>query len=182
MGHYNSGRLTELEFVKDMKSSNIETSTSDEDKFEHWDIKIDGVKYDIKGLKKISRNDHYTNENYHIVEITNVNGDNGWLYGQSDKIAFETMNYWIIVDTIKLQEFISNKVTKKSVNSLDEALYCLYRRKNRKDRMTLISTIDLCFLSDKIINKRKPKKHPIGESIDHKKRLNKELNTIIKNN
>ena len=146
---FSIGKLKEAEFTKLFSSST--PSSKEEDMYEHWDIKID-TKIDIKSLKKENRSDPTYNENFHYVEIKNVNNDLGWLYGTADYSAFELENYWLIVDKIKLQNFIKEKCTGKEIGSKKD-LYALYRRENRKDVIVKVKTIDLMFLSSQIIKK-----------------------------
>lgn len=146
---FSIGKLKEAEFAK--LFSNTTPSTKEEDMYQHWDLKID-TKIDIKSLKKENRYDPTYNENFHYVEIKNVNNDLGWLYGKADYFAFELENYWLIVDKIKLQNFIKEKCTGKEIGSKKD-LYALYRRENRKDVIVKVKTIDLMFLSSQIIKK-----------------------------
>lgn len=149
------GKCTENNFIntliKNCDNIEIKRPTNDEDMFEHWDVSAN-IKFDVKGVKKISRNDNQTNENIHYVEFKNVNGESGWLYGKADKFAFETDDYWIIVTKDKLQKFIHEKCKDKIMCERPE-LYKIYSRKNRKDKMTLVKTLDLMFLSDMVIVK-----------------------------
>lgn len=168
MGFLKSGKLTESNFCKEFRKTS--ESTEIEDITEHWDIKVE-TKIDVKGLKKIKRTDVFNDENYHYVEIVNVNGDLGWLYGDCDAFAFETFTHWIIVDKKILQEFISKTVIKFKVDSPDKALYCLYSREGRKDKITLVKTLDLVFIASDLIKKTENiVEHIIGDSIDSKVR------------
>tara|TARA_Y100000389_G_scaffold187573_1_gene209146 strand:- start:4101 stop:4550 length:450 start_codon:yes stop_codon:yes gene_type:complete len=148
MGFLSKGKMVERAFTKVL--SNHKSSTEKEDISEHWDISTN-IKLDVKGLKKTKRSDDEPNENIHWLEIKNVNGDLGWVYGEADYFVFETIDYWIIVDKNDLQEFIKNKIEKDWVYSA--ALYKLYRRKGREDVITLVKTIDLMYLSSSIITK-----------------------------
>lgn len=130
--------------------SNYKDSTEEQDINEHWDVSTD-IKFDIKGLKKTKRSDENPNENIHWLEIKNVNGDSGWVYGKADYFVFETIDYWIIVDKSDLQEFIKKKIQKEWVTTA--TLYKLYRRKDRKDVITLVKTIDLMYLASSIVDK-----------------------------
>jgi len=130
--------------------SNYKDSTEEQDINEHWDVSTD-IKFDIKGLKKAKRSDENPNENIHWLEIKNVNGDSGWVYGKADYFVFETIDYWIIVDKSDLQEFIKKKIQKEWVTTA--TLYKLYRRKDRKDVITLVKTIDLMYLASSIVDK-----------------------------
>lgn len=131
--------------------SKVEYSTKEEDIYEHWDVKM-SIKVDVKAMKKINRSDESPNENVHYVELKNVHGKNGWLYGDADYFAFETEDYFIMVSKLKLQEFIANKCKNKELCKSPE-LYKLYSRDGRMDLITLVKTIDLFYLSDKIVNK-----------------------------
>jgi hypothetical protein len=142
----------EKKFAESVKIfSKVEYSTKDQDIYEHWDVKM-SIKVDVKAMKKINRSDEESNENIHYVELKNVHGNNGWLYGDADYFAFETEDYFVMVSKVKLQEFIANKCRNKQLCDSPE-LYKLYTRKDRMDVITLVKTIDLLYLSDKIVKK-----------------------------
>lgn len=115
-------------------------------------IKIE-IKIDHRAPKKINRWDKEINENIHWIELVNVRGDKGWLYGDIDYFCFETSDYLIYIEKKKLQSFIAFKC-KDKIKTETKDLYKLYTRKNRKDKITLVKTIDLMFLSDSIISKK----------------------------
>lgn len=127
------------------------TSSYKEDRSEKWDIKIH-TKIDVKGLKKIDRTDKDTTEDWHWVELKGNKGKGGWLYGNADYFAFETLNYWIIVEKKKLQIFLEIYVDQEKIIG-EKIPYKLYQRKDRKDLITLIRTLDLCYIADAIIRK-----------------------------
>lgn len=145
----NKGREVELKLLSQLK--NCIESNDNEDINQHIDLKqIIGV--DVKGLKKINREDDEPNEHFHWVEFKNVNGDNGWLYGDADFFAFETIDYFFIVERMKLKQFVESKC-KLKIWCPSPALYELYRREGRNEVLTLIKTIDIAALSEKIIFK-----------------------------
>lgn len=145
------GKIKEKEFADLFKK--IKFASPEQDITEHWDIEI-GLKIDVKGLHKDSRSDNEFNENIHWVELLNVNGKIGWLYSEyTDYFAFETTDYWVIVEKIKLQNMIKEKVSKEYVEYSNDALYKLYRRSGRKDTITKVKTMDLIFISDTMIKK-----------------------------
>lgn len=178
MSFLKEGKIKEVEASSLFK--NVIFSNKETDINEHWDFKSEGIKYDVKGLKRINRDDTMTNEFYHFIEIKNVKGKLGWLYGEADYFIFETNRYWVIVSKLHLQEFIKDNVTKTYVNSPDEALYCLYKRDKRQDVITLVTTIDLLFLATSIRPKREIIKHNIGHSIYPDKALNQRIKNIFK--
>jgi len=144
------GKSVETEFAKLFRST--EHSSPEEDINEHWDIMIKH-KVDVKGLKKINRNDADVNENIHWVEVKNVSGRVGWLYSEEvDFFSFETIDYWIIIDKLVLQKFVAEKCKEKEFSKIPE-LYKLYNRKGRNDVITLVKTIDLIYISETILKK-----------------------------
>lgn len=178
-------------FLKDGKSvekqvsrlfENVKWSTEEEDINEHWDFSSNGLKYDVKGLKKSSRSDSSFDENHHVVEFRNVNGKLGWLYGEADYFIFETYEYYIVVQKEKLREFVESRVTKEYVDRPDKALLAFYRRNGRKDTITYVKTIDLMVLSSEILHKKENIiKNPLFESIHPHIREKERLNAILAN-
>lgn len=149
MGYVQEYKPKEHEFGELIsKNGNIVESNKEQDMNEHWDLKLE-IKYDVKSMKKVKRSDLHPNENIHWVELKNVHGKLGWLYGEANKFSFETEDYWIEVDKIKLQDFIKEKCKNKETCQTPE-LYKLYTRESRKDVVTLVKTIDLIFISDKM--------------------------------
>jgi hypothetical protein len=148
MGFLAKGKQTEMAFSKIL--SNVKFSSENEDITEHWDISTN-IKIDVKGLKKRNRSDDTVDERIHWVEIKNVNGNVGWLYGDADYFAFELHDYWIVVDKYDLQLLVKSQVKKEYSNI--PMLNKLYTREGRKDVMTLISTFDLINIATSYVKK-----------------------------
>ena len=152
MGYVKEFKKVEEKFGETIKQfGETSQSTKEQDIHEHWDIKLD-VKFDVKAIKKTNRYDTEPNENIHWVELKNVRGDKGWLYGDAHYFAFETEDYWIIVEKQSLQDLIADKC-KDKIRTLKPELYKLYQRTDRLDIVTLVKTIDLCSVAEKIIRK-----------------------------
>ncbi len=150
--NYKKFQAVERKFAGALDMFNkVSFASRDEDIFDHWDVKID-IKIDVKAMKKINREDSEPNENIHYVEIKNVHGDKGWLYGEADYFAFEMRDYYVMVSKIKLQAMIADKC-KEKIKCARPTLYQLYSREGRNDMMTLVKTVDLIFISDKMIEK-----------------------------
>lgn len=150
--NYKKFQAVERKFAGALDMFNkISFASSDEDIYQHWDVKID-IKIDVKAMKKINREDLEPNENIHYVEIKNVHGNKGWLYGDADYFAFEMKDYYVMVSKIKLQAMIADKC-KEKIKCAKPTLYQLYSREGRNDMMTLVKTVDLIFISDKMIEK-----------------------------
>ena len=150
--NYKKFQAVERKFAGALDMFNkVSFASRDEDIFDHWDVKID-IKIDVKAMKKINREDSEPNENIHYVEIKNVHGYKGWLYGDADYFAFEMKDYYVMVSKIKLQAMIADKC-KDKIKCARPTLYQLYYREGRNDMMTLVKTVDLIFISDKMIEK-----------------------------
>jgi len=111
-------------------------STFNENIRNHFDIvytKGDKtIKIDVKACKRLNRKDTNTNQDIIWIELRNVNGNKGWLYGEADYIVFERENEFVFVDRkelVKLVESLPLEVgeTKKE--------YVILTRKNRKDQI-----------------------------------------------
>jgi len=155
LSDYLKGKKAEEEFSK--LFNDVSVATKEEDIHEHWDVKIEdiGLKVDVKSIKKENRYDILPNENFHWVEVKNVLGKLGWLYGEADVFAFELENYWLIIEKIPLQNFIAEKCKGKKIGNKKDP-YLLYRREGRKDVVVKVKTIDLMYLTNlygKIIKK-----------------------------
>ena len=147
------GKEVEAQFAK--LFNDAVPASEEEDIKEHWDVKV-VTKIDVKGLRKKNRSDANVDENFHWVELSNVHGGKrtGSLYGMADYFSFETYDYFIMVCKLKLQEFIESKCKGKKLEKTKEP-YTLYRRDGRKDIIVKVKTIDLCYISDKILKKQK---------------------------
>lgn len=135
----------ERKFAKAIETiGKVNFSSQEQDMHEHWDVSLT-MQIDVKAIKK-------NNENIHYVELKNVLGRPGWLYGEAHYFAFETIEYWILVDKMRLQEFIKEKCAAKEWSQIP-SFYKLTQRRERQDIITLVKTIDLMFICDKIIKK-----------------------------
>jgi len=152
----NAGKIERLEKGKLIEGnfnrlfSNTSAPTKDQDIHDHWDVQVN-FKVDVKGMKKKSRRDSEPDENIHWIEIKNVMGSEGWLYGEADYFAFETKKYWIMVKKDRLQEWVKHNIKREIVDR--PAMYKLYRRRTAKDLITLVSSHDLYYLNTCILLK-----------------------------
>ena len=132
--------------------SKTKEANKDENIMEHWDVMV-SAKIDVKGMKRVSRSGEL-NENIHWVEVKGITGKNGWAYSEeTDYFAFEIIDYFIVVSKSDLHKLIKEKVEKEYVENSKDAIYKLYRRKNRKDIITLVKTIDLIYICSQMIKK-----------------------------
>lgn len=178
------GKLTELLFIKEARSRSylVEQSSSYDNKMKHIDvILINGppkVKYkepknmeellnwapiwpeyktiDIKNAKRINRNDTNTADYLLILEYKNIGGNDGWLFGKADALAFKVHDSFYIMDREDLVELACGIVpttstvhrppdTRASFSYKEKALtqHELYGRFERKDAMAFIKLNDV---------------------------------------
>lgn len=150
-------RVQEIEFAAlAAQFGDVSFSTLDEDIHEHWDVKLinkgNTILFDVKGMKKRNREDDTADDSIHYVELFNVSGKKGWLYGNADCFAFETTDQYIVVEKKRLQDFIAEKC-KDKVHSNKPELYKLYKRDGRNDLIVLVETSELIKISKRILNK-----------------------------
>lgn len=127
----------------------ISASSKEENINEHWDYLIekenDILKVEVKSRKRISRTDSNLRSDLTWVEIHGVRPkDTGWLFGKADLIAFEKENSFILVKRLDLLTVINKKVDLVAkVRDPKDALYKIYTRVGRKDKLTLLPTKDI---------------------------------------
>jgi len=129
-------------------------ASKEEDMHEHWDV-MDAMalKYDVKGMKKYRRSDDKPTDRLHWIELRNVNGKNGWLYGNADIIAFETRKWWILVEREDLVQFVEGILIGSDPCEKPEP-YRLYQREGRNDIITIVPTVDLLSIASKVLVKK----------------------------
>jgi hypothetical protein len=137
------GREAEILFCEIMLSINpnsvIVSSTKEQDEFEHWDFEVDGIKYDVKSEKVLGKLNIVSQE-YALLEIENIYGNIGWLFGKADKIAFKYYDSFLISPRLKLVEYNKLHNTRRLVKNIEDAIHQLYRRvkSDRKDLITIV--------------------------------------------
>ena len=134
-------------------------ATEKEDKFHHIDFWWDSPKgrkvaIDAKGIKKDKQSDKKYNDKIHWIEMKNVNGNPGWIYGKADYIAFRTFKNIIFVKRTKLVTYAEEKTKGFDIciGNRPEAFYMPYRRKDRLDIIFKCPIEDLIEMSDFIID------------------------------
>lgn len=102
--HQHKGLKAEEEFELLLKPyGTIIKANDDQNKFEHWDLALIPhkqsvtYKYDVKSISNYP--------NYVWLELVNVQGDKGSLYGKADYFAFQTESEYIIRSRLKLLDY-----------------------------------------------------------------------------
>jgi len=155
------GRRSESRFLEAMRYKGLhctKSSTSDDIK-KHIDFYItddDGIliaSVDVKGENQL-------NEIW--VEMKNVRGDKGWLYGDATVIAFEMpeLGGFVCVLTKHLRDYIEKNVKHEFVTKKN-AYKKTYTRHGRQDVITLVCIDDLKEIkSYKVVDYSKEYTHP----------------------
>lgn len=145
------GEKAEASFVKIARHSGwqVSASSKDENIDEHWDYQIEkdkeNYKVEVKSAKRVHRDDDKIQFEYTWVEIHGVRPkDTGWLFGKANLIAFEKQNSFIFVKRLDLLALINKKVNLVAkVSDAKDALYKIYTRPGRKDKLTLLPASDI---------------------------------------
>lgn len=155
--YYLNGKLDEdfvMDAVKHTLGGDVTRASEEEYMYDHIDFWWDSPKkgrigIDVKGIKKNSRNDNNTDDSIHWLELTNVNGNPGWLYGKADYIAFRTNSSIIFCKRQKLLDFILSKTENKEIiHNNPRECYIPYQRYNREDVIIKALTKDIEEMSD----------------------------------
>lgn len=126
----------------------ISAASNQENIDEHWDylIERDDQKYkvEVKSEKRIQRADPDSQKDLVWVELRNVRGQVGWLFGKADLIAFEKVQSFSFVKRLDLLGLVNQKVNLVAkAKSAKDALYKIYTRAGRKDKLTLLPASDI---------------------------------------
>jgi len=127
----------------------VEPASSSGNKHEHFDyiMSKDGrsLKVEVKSRKRMGRQDVDVQDEHIWIELHGVReGDQGWLHGNADLIAFELKKSFRLVRRTDLLELVQRLVDfETTVGKSREALYKLYSRSGRFDSLTIIRAADL---------------------------------------
>lgn len=157
---YEVGRKDE-EFVMESTAKifggTCEKSSRNEDMYDHVDFwwhspKKGRIGVDVKGVRRNTRKGEL-DDRIQWVELRNVRGDKGSLYGKAEYIAFRTFKDVIFVKRQKLLDFVLDKIKgKNTVYKCPWDFYIPYQRYGRLDLVVKIPTSDLYGLSDFLID------------------------------
>lgn len=145
--------------IEDVLGGSCTKSSKQDDTSNHIDFWWDSPKkgligIDVKGRRKKNRQDTNYDDEMSWIELLNVRGKPGWVYGKSHYIAFRFTDKIIFVQTDKLRQFSEEKIKgKETVYDTPNDFYIPYQRKKygRKDLMIKVPTIDLMQISSFII-------------------------------
>ena len=167
-GFVAAGRVDEAFVAKLLlasKGGKIEPSSSEDDIQNHVDFwwtpngTTASLGVDVKGLKKIRRNDFRINDVDTWIETMNVLGKPGWVYGKATYIAFRRIGKVLFVRREILANYIEGKIARKPlVGRNPMCCYIPYRRANsfppRLDIITLVPLDDIEAIAEFVIPHR----------------------------
>lgn len=145
-----------MEAVKHTLGGECYKSSKRDDTINHIDFWWESPKkgligIDVKGRKRNKRSDKNYDDSISWIEILNVKGNPGWIYGKADYIAFRTESQIIFVKTSILREYTESKIKgKQLVFDSPQDFYIPYQRRKygRQDMMIKVPMNDLINISD----------------------------------
>lgn len=126
-----------------------EKSSREDNMHKHIDYTLEGknkkVTVDIKARKRTSRRDKKFNDEWVWIEIKNVQGKKGWLYGEADFIVFETEDSFVLAPRKSLISLVNSEVRfdLSLVDRAFQAKYRIYQRAKRRDQITQVKMKDI---------------------------------------
>ena len=126
-----------------------EKSSRQDNMHKHIDYTLEGknktVTVDIKARKRTSRRDKKFNDEWVWLELKNVQGRKGWLYGDADFIVFETEEDFVLVPRKSLIGLVNSTVRfdLSFVERAYQAKYRIYQRAKRRDQITQVKMEDI---------------------------------------
>jgi len=142
---WNVGQQVENNFANLLKIVDPEfrKATRDE-QFRHIDYHSYFGTIDVKAKKKVNRHDSSDQDELIWLEFKNVQGREGWLCGETDIIAFERNDDFVLVRRKNLLDMAESKCNiDDRVTSSRGALYRGYQRSGRKDLISLVKMQDV---------------------------------------
>lgn len=148
------GQISEEKFVITARNHGwIVEKVSDKNNIDdHFDFIIskndESFRVEVKSLKRIKRSNSGTQDEYIWIEFHGVRkNDKGWLFGLADLIAFEMKKTFRLVKRKDLVYVVNKLVNFRSkAISSEDALYKIYSRVGRPDKISLIKSDDLLII------------------------------------
>jgi len=122
-------------------------STRYQDRWEHWDVML--VKDEKSGLIDVKGYKESHKKGFTWIEFKNVNGDDGWICGQADAIAFEREDRFDLINRFELKKFVEGKIMNPTgfvflkPDDLSEIAYHRYKRMGRQDIVIIVPFTDM---------------------------------------
>jgi hypothetical protein len=147
---FKTGRIVEDRW-RSIFPESIKSSRKD-DMEKHIDFYIGNKSVDVKG----------NNAPHQIwLEIKNVRGEKGWVYGEATHIAFDfpEMKGFVVLEREKLKDYIAANIEKEFASKSD-CYKKLYSRRGREDVITCITITDLTSIPHSVVEYSRKYTHP----------------------
>jgi len=139
------GQTAEDQFYNYYKSAGkrIRTATKFENHKKHYDFVTfeerlrKYIRVEVKSMKARKRGQE-PDPTIAYLEVHNIDGYPGWVYGQADAIAFQTPTGFLIVNRKRLVEIVNDYYKKLPYVTESGIEYTLYGRFNRKDLVMIL--------------------------------------------
>lgn len=132
----------------------IRCATAFENRKQHYDFivyeKEKFIKVEVKSMKARNRGEA-PDPMIIYIEVFNIDGGPGWIYGEADYIAFQQLNGFILVSRVELLWKVHAFMKSLPYVTRSGLEYTLYGRKNRKDLVMILPISEIFSISDKII-------------------------------
>lgn len=159
---YNKGKDVEAKFANDLVIENggeIIPATDYDDTQRHIDLfwnyssnkRIVG--FDVKGARKRSRYDKEVNYDSTWLELQNVNGQPGSMYGEADYIVFEGKNNWLITNRKQLLDKLLTEISDDTLYTDNPKCYFKKYQRAKWGRNDIIVEVPVSFLEDCTVKK-----------------------------
>lgn len=126
----------------------IRPATSYENRVKHFDFEVQSYKVEVKAMKA-PRRGMAPDPNMIYVELKNVSGSSGWLYGDADFLAFEQPGGFLMVRRRELVQLAERMRPKCRVSRVSGMYNTLYSRANRDDLVMVMHKNDLADFESK---------------------------------
>jgi hypothetical protein len=126
----------------------IRAATSYENRVKHFDFHVQGRPVEVKAMKAPRRGMAPVSDMIY-VELKNVSGGVGWVYGDADFIAFEQHEGFLVVDRRELVRLVQSMQPKCKQSRVSGVFHTLYSRANRDDLVMVLHKDDLARLDTK---------------------------------
>ena len=140
--YYKYGNEAEQRFVKSLQVYGFRNkkSSNHDDIHNHWDYVVNfPFKVDVKSSKRFNKENVHPSDAYVVLEIKNVHGNKGSIYGDADFFAYEFYDYFVLVCSKVLRLWIATSVDMKDyTDHVRDSYKKVYTRKGREDLMTVL--------------------------------------------
>jgi hypothetical protein len=124
------------------KGHAVYAASAYENRVYHFDFHVNDIRVEVKAMKS-ARRGLAPDPNIIYVELRNVTGGSGWLYGRADAIAFEQPCGFVVVDRVELVRVVERILPRCRRASVSGVYHTLYSRANRDDLVLVLHLDDL---------------------------------------